>query len=124
MSTQVARPAKTPASAAFAAGTDEAPIEQIVPASSAATAVRSTAALYGRVMMRMSRTGPETRRNVDVRYTRLPTAECASIEPMGSRLGEARADDGGERLNWGLIVSVVLSIEFWIALASLSLTYL
>jgi hypothetical protein len=37
---------------------------------------------------------------------------------------EARAEDDHDRLNWGLIVSVVFSIEFWIAIASVSLPHL
>jgi hypothetical protein len=37
---------------------------------------------------------------------------------------EVRAEDDRDRLNWGLIVSVVFSIEFWIALASFSLPHL
>jgi hypothetical protein len=37
---------------------------------------------------------------------------------------EARAEDDRDRLNWGLIVSVVFSIEFWIATAGVSLPHL
>jgi hypothetical protein len=37
---------------------------------------------------------------------------------------EARAEDDRDRLNWGLIVSIVFSIEFWIAVASISLPHL
>jgi hypothetical protein len=37
---------------------------------------------------------------------------------------QAHAEDDRDRLNWGLIVSVVFSIEFWIALAGISLPHL
>jgi hypothetical protein len=37
---------------------------------------------------------------------------------MSSGQADLRVEQGRDRLNWGLILGVVLSIEFWIALSA------